>query len=111
EGPDFNQLRDLYMSFKTMNPKTARTLTGFVPLDDKQHPPLQIADMIANNILAVGMEWLSKGDLDTRRFELPENMSKFGMWNEDYLLSVLKSNLAMKGQPIPLDLDSEAYGD
>jgi hypothetical protein len=110
EQDDFNTLRDLYLGFKKLNPKTAKVMGGFSGQDDKTHPPLQAADMIANNTLEVGMDWLSQGKLDKLRFELLDNRSLVGLWNEEYMLSVLKANLGRKGRPVPIDLSGEQHG-
>lgn len=74
--------------------------------------PLQMADMIANNTLEVGLDRLSKGvaELDQARIAMKENINLLGLWNEDYMLSVLKRNLVVRGRPIPLDLQPESVG-
>jgi hypothetical protein len=110
EESDFETLHRLYLGFKKLNPKTAKYLGGFAALNDKQHPPLQMADMIANNTLEVGMDRIAKGETDKARISMKENINKLCWWDEHYMLSVLKRNLALKGHPIPLDLDTEEYG-
>ena len=112
EESDFDTLRRLYLGFKKMNPKTAKYLGGFAGFSDKEEPPLQMADMIANSTLEVGMDRLAKGaaELDQARIGMKENINLLGLWNEDYMLSVLKRNLIVRGRPIPLDLQPEAIG-
>jgi hypothetical protein len=87
------------------NPKTAKIMAGFEALSDKLHPPLQMADMIANNIQGRALEYLDRGKLNKTDFEMQENILKVGIWNESYMLSVLKSNLVRAGKPIPLDME------
>jgi len=111
DGPDFESLRSSYTNFKTMNAKTAKSLGDFAGLDDKLHPELQAADMIANYALQRGLDALERGDgsLKTTVSEMKANIRKFGYWDETYILYVLKTLLRDKGRPIPLDLQSEKY--
>jgi Protein of unknown function (DUF3800) len=111
DGPDFDDLRKVYTAFKANNPKTAKSLAGFQPLNDKEHPPLQAADMLANYALGIGIEWLTAGRSAAKVREMRENLTLLGVWDEHYLLSVLKRNLPRHGKPIPLDLQSKEYGD
>jgi hypothetical protein len=110
EESDFETLHSLYLGFKKLNPKTAKYMGGFAPLSDKEHPPLQMADMIANSALEVGMDRITKGETDKARISMRENINLLGYWDEHYMLSVLKRNLALRGRPIPLDLETEEYG-
>jgi len=110
EGPDYDSLRQVYRSFRENNPQSAKVIGGFERLDDKLHPPLQAADMIANNVLGIGAEWLSKGRPDPLKIEMEESIQKIGVWTEHYMLSILKSQLRLNGKPIPIDLEDEEYG-
>ena len=110
EESDFEILRQLYLGFKKLNPRTAKYMGGFVPLSDKEHPPLQMADMIANNTLEVGLDRIRKGETDKARISMRSNINKLGWWDEHYMLSVLKRNLILRGHPVPIDLDNEEYG-
>ncbi len=107
---DFATLHQVYLGFRKLNPKTAKRMGGFGALSDKQHPPLQIADMIANNTLEIGMKYITKGQPDQAKASMRENINLLGYWNEHYMLSALKHNLIRVGRPIPLDLDTEDYG-
>jgi hypothetical protein len=107
---DFDTLHRLYLGFKKLNPKTAKFMGGFIPLSDKEHPPLQMADMIANNTLEIGMDRIAKGETTQAEISMKGNINKLGIWNEDYMLSVLKRNLILKGRPIPLDLQPDDVG-
>ena len=103
-GPDYDTLRHFYNGFKKENPRTAKYMAGFQPLSDKEHPPLQAADMAANLTLSVGIEWLENGRRVEKLKEMRESIRKIGVWTEDYLLSVLKHNLIGHGRAIPVDL-------
>ena len=37
----------------------------------------------------------------------PFNVYHLGIWNEDYMLGLLKHELRRRGKPIPADLQSE----
>ena len=111
-GPDFDELRAVYKGFLAVNPGIAKVCGGgFQPLDDKMHPPLQAADMIANFTLGVGQKWLAEGRTKQKKSEMKENIAKLGIWDTHYMLSILKHELTRWGKPIPLDLQSAEYGD
>lgn len=106
---NFSKLFRHYMAFKKANPDTARLMGGFLPMDDKEHPPLQAADMIANYALQLGLEGLRTGKAEANVREMKSNIDLFGFWSEEYILSVLKANLLTQGRPIPIDLQSDKY--
>jgi Protein of unknown function (DUF3800) len=110
DGQDFDELHALYQRFKIKNPKTARFLGGFQSLNDKEHPPLQLADMIANFTLETGLSWLENGREPRLAKEMGENIGKLGIWTEHVLLSVMKRNLILLGEPVPDDLQADEYG-
>ncbi|MGO9721918.1 MAG: DUF3800 domain-containing protein [Methylocella sp.] len=110
DGPDFDHLRAVYNGFKIANPKTAESMIGFLPLSYKEHPPLQLADMVANFTLGVGLDWLANGREARWASEMQDNIGKLGIWTEHFMLSVLKRNLIRKGKPVPLDLQADEYG-
>jgi hypothetical protein len=111
DGPDFAELHLLYQGFKKVNPKTAKYMGGFMPLSDKEHPPLQMADMIANSTLEFGLDSIAHGgEINLAKISMKENISQLALWNESYMLSVLKRNLILKGHPIPLDLQGDEHG-
>jgi hypothetical protein len=93
DGTDFNELRDVYHAFKEKNPRTAKLMRGFIPLDDKLHPPLQLADMIANMTMELGLEWLENGRTQPKLKEMKENIKLLGIWEKSYVESVRDSNL------------------
>jgi hypothetical protein len=111
EGPDIGSLVSSYKHFKKYNPRTAKTLAGFGGLDDKDHPELQAADMIANYAMQRGLEALQRGrkDLKTTIGELTKNFVMFGYWDENYILSAIKSIRRERGLSIPVDLRGEEY--
>ncbi|HEY1657763.1 MAG TPA: DUF3800 domain-containing protein [Candidatus Sulfotelmatobacter sp.] len=75
EGNDFPRLHAVYKDFKTKNERLVKYLAGFDPRDDKQTPPLQAADLIANMALELASEWVQKrqiADLKKLRECIPE---------------------------------------
>ena len=85
-------------------------MSGFRALDDKQHPPLQMADALANFTQEKGIEWLQNGR-QTLTSELPFNVYHLGIWTEEYMLGLLKHELRRRGKPIPDDLQRAKYKD
>lgn len=79
---NFSKLFRHYMAFKGANPDTARLMGGFVPMDDKEHPSLQAADMIANYALQLGLEGLETGRPEANVREMRDNIDLFGYWSE-----------------------------
>lgn len=111
DGPDFDSLRVSYQKFKEKNPITAKKLGGFVPMDDKVHPPLQAADMVSNYSMHLGLEAIAKGGtaLKAACKEMKANMGKLAYWDENYILGYLKSHLVKRGEPIPIDFENISY--
>lgn len=110
DGPDFDVLKAVYEGFKVANPRTAEFMESFLPLCDKEHPPLQLADMVANFTLGVGQDWLVNGREANWATEMEDNIGKLGIWTEHVMLSILKRNLMRFGKPVPIDLLGEEYG-
>jgi hypothetical protein len=110
EGEDFDELRRYYNDYKVLNRRHAKIMSGFRALDDKQHPPLQMADALANFTQEKGIEWLQNGR-QTLTSELPFNVYHLGIWTEEYMLGLLKHELRRRGKPIPDDLQREKYKD
>ena len=108
EGQDWHDLEDYYHEYKRQNPRHGKKMDGFIPLDDKKHPPLQLADALANQSVVDSKVWLENGQI-TLEDEKEFNLCKIGVWNEHVMLSILKHNLARRGLPIPADLQSEEY--
>ena len=101
DGPDAAQLISLYANFRTLNKKTAKYMSGFSCLSDKDHPPLQAADLVANNCLDIAMKWLQSGKKEAVLKELKETCGFLAVWREDYARGVLKHELKRKRLPIP----------
>jgi hypothetical protein len=110
DGPDSALLRSVYEGFKVANPRTATHMDGFRPLCDRKNPPLQLADMVANFTLVVGLDWLTNGRQAKWATEMESNIGKLGVWTEHVMLSILKRNLIRRNRPVPVDLQGSEYG-
>jgi hypothetical protein len=105
--PDWNQLtvlrgsygffaRDPYetafqslMFEKKRNPKIAKYIGGFESLDDKIHPPLQAADLIANSARLMASEWVQTRK-DVSLTLLRECIPRVQAWDRTLLLELLE---------------------
>lgn len=110
DGSDFADLHALYKRFLKINKKTAKYIAGFQPLDDKLHPPLQAADMMANYTLSISQDWLASGREKQKALEMKRSIKLLGVWEKHYILSLLKRSLIARGKPIPIDLKGDEYG-
>jgi hypothetical protein len=90
EGPDSGRLLEKYIQFKKANPKTAKMMGGFSSLDDKHHPPLQCADMVANATSYFAVQWLSNRN-DATWQRLMESVLKVAVWDREYMLEVVRT--------------------
>jgi len=93
DGEDFTELHNVYKAFKAKNPRTSKYMMGFMPLNDKQHPPLQLADMIANLTMHLGLDWLDNGRTQPKLEQMRQSIEKLGIWNKSYVEAVLDSNI------------------
>lgn len=105
EGPDWDQLDAYYREYRIRNPRHAKKMAGFVPLDDKRHPPLQLADALANQSVGDGTEWLANGQV-TLEDEKEFNLCKLGVWDEATMLRLLRHTLKTRGLPISEELET-----
>jgi hypothetical protein len=88
EGSNCSQLHELYLGFKRKNPKTAKYMAGFSCLDDKLHPPLQCADMIANTTTNYALQWLADPTAAQLK-RLKESLLRICVWDKDYMTGVI----------------------
>ncbi len=103
EGPDFDTLRKLYRSFKERNPYTASMMKGFIPLDDKEHPPLQIADMLANSVMGTVTSHI-KGNEVTSNDIFMFSRSNIYVWSQKWGESVLRQAIESMKVEMPKTL-------
>lgn len=103
DGDDFDQLRHYYEEYRAVNKRHAKIMSGFVPLDDREHPPLQMADALANFAQEKAVEWLRNGRKPMES-AWPFEVYHIGIWTERYMLGLVKHELKRRGQPIPEDL-------
>jgi hypothetical protein len=96
DDSQFAKLRKYYRAFKKLNKNTAERMKGFVPLDDKLHPPLQAADLVANFSKGLTQDWPTLPISEPERFR--KTIIKMGIWTEDYMLGVAKHNADLKAK-------------
>lgn len=89
EGDDCAFIEASYFAFKKTNPKTAKYMAGISCLDDKTHPPLQCADMVANTVCNFAQEW-QKSPTDTTLKRLRKSILQIRVWEKDSLVSILR---------------------
>ena len=89
DGNDFSRLYEIYLAFKRKNPDYARNMAAFSALDDKLHPPIQAADMVANLMVNHALELERNPDLVVQR--LTGSIVKLAMWNKEHTIAVLRA--------------------
>ena len=87
----FPRYRDIYREFRRRNPKTAKQIGGFIALDDKEHPPLQAADLAANVTCNLAKQWLDEGRSKPALRQLSGSMLMVGVWEKEYIIDVLRA--------------------
>lgn len=106
DGNDFAEMHEVYKGFMKTNPHWAKYSGGFQPLDDKQHPELQAADMAANYALQLGLKWLSNGRLTQEREQFQKSIKCLFVCDKTYLLRLLRDQYKHKKLPIPPSLEN-----
>jgi hypothetical protein len=88
DGENFHILYKLFLAYKQSNPNDAKVLRDFVSLDDKLHPRVQAADVLADITFRFAEEWAINPTPDNLK-RLRKTMYKIGIWDESYARSVL----------------------
>jgi hypothetical protein len=101
DGNDFHDLFNAYKVFMDTNKHWAKYSGGFQSLNDRQHPPLQAADMAANYALQLGQTWLANGRLAVGKKEFEKSIKWIGIWEKSYILILLRQQYKHKRLPIP----------
>ena len=79
DGNDYDDLRRIYLDFKKANPRYQSVMGDFVPLDDKQHPPVQAADVSASIVRKYAEAYASNPTTDNMK-RMKDNMYKIVNW-------------------------------
>jgi hypothetical protein len=87
DGNDFPRLYEAYLDFKKKNPKIMKHVGGLRPLDDKITPPLQAADLIANEARKLASEWVTTRALPELS-KLKACIPVVSVWDKDRLWSL-----------------------
>ncbi len=83
DGDNYDRLRNLFRDYKAKNPKNARRMADFVPLDDKKHPTIQAADMAASVTQRFAVEWAENPNEATLK-RLKTSMYKIVVSTEEW---------------------------
>ncbi len=76
---------------------------GFLPLNDKKHPPLQLADMFANSVMGRHRDVLHGLPVDREDVDFI-TASNIYTWTRDYGFAALRIALLEASLPVPDDI-------
>jgi hypothetical protein len=87
-----------FHALKITHPISSRSMTTFASLDDKKHPRLQVADLLADVGRNIFQSWLAQG---RPRFvpistEWAQHIDFTGKVDKEYILHEINKNLASK---------------
>lgn len=105
DGQDFGQLLEIFKDFKRKNPNTGKHLTSFLPMDDKTTPPLQLADMFANSIQGLTVEFLNGREEAPADETFMFDRTGLKVWTRELGELVLVRNLKSRHLSIPQSLE------
>ncbi len=77
DTPNAARYSAVYAGFKERNPRMASILGGMVHLDDKLHPPLQAADMMASLSKELFLNHMNNGAVDLKTGRLLGEKKKY----------------------------------
>jgi len=97
KSSDYLKVAGAFLATKVNHPVIARTMTTVAPLDDKQTPPLQMADLIVGKIRESFAAWL----LNPKRTlneewsdEWNSHIANVGIWNRAHMLRSARVTIA-----------------
>jgi hypothetical protein len=88
DGPQVPNILASYQELKRRNPSVAKYMRGLAIRDDKRHPPLQAADLMAD----IAREMVAAYIADPHQQESPtlkQNVVSVKVWTKPYMLEVL----------------------
>jgi hypothetical protein len=88
DGDNYDRLRSLFRDYKAKNPKSARRMADFVPLDDKKHPTIQAADVAASATQRLAIQYVDNPNSATLQ-RLRATMRKVVVATEDWTREAL----------------------
>jgi hypothetical protein len=101
---DFNELRDLYRSYKERNSKSAVYMCGFQPLNDKVSPALQIADMLANSVMGTTVGFITGREGAEYSDIFMNDRTKLYVWSRELGEKMLLREMAKRKILVPQSL-------
>jgi len=97
DGDDYDLLRRLFRDYKARNPKSARRMADFVPLDDKNHPTIQAADVAASATQRLAIQWVDNPETATLQ-RLRATMYKIVVATEDWTREALDNVIQFRAK-------------
>ena len=82
---------------KKKNPKSAKKLVDFIPLDDKAHPSIQAADVAASVTQNLAIQWVDSPSNATLQ-RLKGRMYKAVVWTEQWSIGLMEAILAYQAK-------------
>jgi hypothetical protein len=97
DGDSYDRLRSLFRDYKAKNPRSARRMADFVPLDDKKHPTIQAADVAASATQRLAIQWADCPDTATLQ-RLQATMHKVVVAAEDWTREALDNIIEFRAK-------------
>lgn len=95
-GPSSKRVEQIYRNFKEANVATAKLIGSLTHGDDKELPPLQAADLMANLARDYYMNWLKDPTAVTLK-RLKDSVYSMHAWDRDYMLRALGHEKKARG--------------
>lgn len=97
KGENYPSLEALYLGYKAKNKTASRVFVSFAPLDDKTHPSIQAADVVASVTQKYALEWLD--DPTTAMLKrLTASLYRISVWDDRFARLVLDSELKKRSR-------------
>ena len=102
DSDTYPAIAQAYREYKELNPRHARVMETIVPLDDKTHPQLQAADVMAHLARERYMEWLTDPHSGPKKLDLESRLNDLRVFqirhaSRDRLMGVLEVERKRRG--------------
>jgi hypothetical protein len=95
ESSDFSKIYDMFEGTKANHPVIGRTMKTIAPLDDKDVPALQMADLFTGRIREGFIAWLKSGRPDNPIMDAKWNkhIEPTWIWDREHMIRLIKTTL------------------
>jgi hypothetical protein len=95
DSSDYPKIADVFRSIKINQPVLGTTMVSVGPLDDKQTPALQMADLVVGMTRAAFMNWIARGRPNTPILEHKwwDHIEATWIWDRAHMLRNLRTTL------------------